>query len=355
MNKFQVFGLVLASLTSLMATSANAQITIDLLGIYQTEELCKNNPSLSDHKLCRAYYRDNPSPNTDTPAPSSTTDSTENNLYKQGIQLLRQGNYQSSLAIFDRVIAFNPNFAEAYALRALARSGLKYYQGALEDANQAIRLDSKLALAYHSRAYTLYLLRDYQAALEDANQAMRLKPVAGRYVFRSAIRFALGNYQDALEDVNRAIRLNSKLAIAYHSRGAILLALGEEQEALEDADRAVKLGQTEDSKQLIAAIYGYRGVTYYELGNIEKSIGDARTAIALDPESAEAMLNLAVILYTKGDRQNSFRLAEKAISLDRNVADLAYLKEMGWGKRLLADTQNFFKSPEIKDLLAVTR
>jgi tetratricopeptide (TPR) repeat protein len=354
MHKFPVLSLVLASLIPLMPTTANAQITIDLLGIYQTEELCKNNPSLSDHKLCRAYYKDNPSSNTDPPAPSSTTDSTVNNLYQQGIQLLQQDNYQGSLAIFDRVIASNPNFAETYAFRALARFGLKDYQGALEDANSGIRLDSRLALAYHSRAYILYSLRDYQAALEDANQAMRLAPSPTKYVLRGGIRFALGNYQDALEDVNRAIRLDSKLALAYNARSNILLALGEEQEALEDADWAEKLAKTGDLKRL-AAIYGQRSNVYYELGNVEKAIGDARTAIALNGESGEAMLNLAVMLHARGDRQKSFRLAEKAISLDRNVADLTYLKEMGWSKRLLADTQTFFKSPEMKDVLAAIR
>ncbi|NKB18618.1 MAG: hypothetical protein HC770_12325 [Pseudanabaena sp. CRU_2_10] len=50
-----------------------------------------------------------------------------------------------------------------------------------------------------------------------------------------------------------------------------------------------------------------------------------------------------MLLSAKGDRQESLRLAEKAIRLDRNLADLAYLKETGWGKRLLADTQTFFK------------
>ncbi|WP_281257349.1 hypothetical protein [Merismopedia glauca] len=43
-------------------------------------------------------------------------------------------------------------------------------------------------------------------------------------------------------------------------------------------------------------------------------------------------------------------MAEKAIGLDKNAANLQYLKERGWGKRLLEDTRTFFKSPEIQDL-----
>jgi hypothetical protein len=58
MNKFHVFGIILVALAPLNATSSNAQgvfttpapMPIDLIGVQQTGELCKNNPSLRRDK-----------------------------------------------------------------------------------------------------------------------------------------------------------------------------------------------------------------------------------------------------------------------------------------------------------------
>ncbi|PSB02338.1 hypothetical protein C7B64_13675 [Merismopedia glauca CCAP 1448/3] len=369
-KKIPLFGLVLASLTPLMPTTANAQITIDLLGIYQTEELCKNNPSLSDHKLCRGYYRQNrirrTSPNTSTPnyrrrnvpQTRSTPNSSSNRLSELGTRLLyEQGDYRGALIAFDRAIAINPKDAKAYVHRGYARYVLKDYQGAIADANRAISLNSSLANAYAVRGNARQGLRDYQGAMADANQIIRLDASSPMgYFNRSVARYALANYRGALADGDRAVRLAPKVANAYIVRGMARLALGDERKALQDAERAVTLAQQEGTPQkILAGGYSLRSTVQYELGNTDKAMSDSRTAIALDRDAAGSMLKLAVILYGRGDRQESLRLAEKAISLDRNVADLAYLKERGWGKRLLADTKNFFKSPEMKELLAVTR
>jgi tetratricopeptide (TPR) repeat protein len=335
-SQFKPFWMILTALAFLPASEVNAQIMFDLIAPVQ-EDIIKE-------------LRQQPRPT--APRPSQNSGASANKLYDQGLQLLRQENYQSSLAVYDRVITLNPSWASAYVNRDLARSGLKELQGALEDINYAIRLDSKLAGAYRARAYVLYKLRDYQTALEDLNQAMRLEPIAMGYHLRSAVSFALGNYQEALEDAKRALRLNPKLALAYAVQGGAYLALGEEQSALVNANQAVTLAQAGSPKSDLVGTYVNRSVVHYGLGNWEKAINDSRTAILLKPESAEAMLSLATILYARGDRQESLQLAEKAIRLDQNLADLKYLKETGWVGRLLTDAQTFFNSPQMKGILS---
>jgi tetratricopeptide (TPR) repeat protein len=436
MHKFRVFSLILASLIPLMPTSANAQITIDLLGIYQTEELCKNNPSLSNHKLCRAYYRQNPTrrtrpnnsrrrtrPNTFTPGSGSRnlqrcgkivdrllelhrqgvtqatvtlpgggtiTDSPDDLVddvwatcnrssntasptltvaapntstpnyaadrrYDEGTRLLyEQGDYRGALVAFDRAIAANPKDARAYVHRGYARYALKDYQGAIADAERAMSLDSSLLNAYAVRGNARHGLRDYRGALADANQMIRLNSNSPMgYFNRSMARYGLANYRGALADGDRAVRLAPKAPSSYLVRGMARLGLGDGRKALQDADRAIALGQEAGTPQkILAGGYSWRSTVRYELGDTDEAASDSRTAIALDRDAAGAMLRLAVILYGRGDRQESLRLAEKAIGLDKNSADLEYLKERGWGKRLLADTQTFFKSPEMKELLA---
>jgi hypothetical protein len=95
MNKFQVFGTLLIALVPLNATSSKAQgvftvpapMPMDLIGIQQTGELCKNNPSLRRDKpgFCKGkhysdYYKRRSSnqnrrrvtrPNTNTSRPNN--------------------------------------------------------------------------------------------------------------------------------------------------------------------------------------------------------------------------------------------------------------------------------------------
>jgi tetratricopeptide (TPR) repeat protein len=344
MSKFNYFWIILAALSLLVTSKANAQsfgAPIDILGPVQ-EDLIRE-------------IRQRPRQRTQPSSPQPIyTDTTADKLFDRGLQLLQQDNYQSSLAVYDKVLSLNPRWASAYVNRGLARSGLKDYQGGLEDVNYAIRLEPTLAGAYVARSYILYKIRDYQAAFEAVNQSMKREPSAIGYLVRGGILSAMGNYQAAFEDATRAIRLNPKLDGAYNLRGRILMVLGEENRALEDVNRAVDLGKLGVSTKRLAAFYGSLSIVHYELGNKEKTITDLRTATNLYPENDESMLALAIVLFATGDRQESLRLAEKAIRIDRNLADLAYLKEVGWGKRLLADTQTFFNAPQTKGMLSAT-
>jgi tetratricopeptide (TPR) repeat protein len=343
MRKFKYFWITLVALTPLTASKVNAQsfgAPIDILGPVQEDLIreVRQNP--------RRRQQSQPT----FPQPSSST----NKLFDKGLQLFKQGDYRAAIAVFDAVISRNPNFA-AYTYRGAARLGLRNYQGALEDINYAIRLNPQWFVSYQTRGVALYELRDYRASLENINQAMRLETFPEGYIARSAVHLALGNYQESIEDANRGIRLNPELAVAYAVRGAIQSVLGNKQRALEDANRAVALGQTGVSYRVLAEIYSRRGEIHYDLGNVEQAISDAQRAISINPEDDRGMLILAVFLYTKGVRQESFQFAEKAIRINGNLADIKYLKETGMSSHLLSDTQTFFNSPQILGLLSAIR
>jgi hypothetical protein len=64
------------------------------------------------------------------------------------------------------------------------------------------------------------------------------------------------------------------------------------------------------------------------------------------------MLALAVALYTKGDKEKGLSLGEAALKLDKRYATVTFLKDNLWGDRLIAATQNFLATPQIKAALA---
>jgi len=57
-------------------------------------------------------------------------------------------------------------------------------------------------------------------------------------------------------------------------------------------------------------------------------------------------------MYTKGESDKALQLATQALKLDKQVADVAYLKKNLWADRLIADTQKFFATPKMQALLS---
>ncbi|PMB01035.1 hypothetical protein CEN50_00830 [Fischerella thermalis CCMEE 5268] len=366
MVKFKYIWVISAFLAPLIATKSNAQVFIDLVGIMREAHCRDNYEELKNEPVCQEFYRGwNPTqrkrpnaniPSSSVPPQTPSTPSSSDNLYKQGNRLFEQGNYQGALVAFNRMIAINPQNAEAYASRSSVRYVLRDYRKALEDADRAISLNPSLASAYVVRGYVHHVLRNYQGELADANLVIRLdrsSPLG--YMNRSTARYALGNYQGALADASQAIRLDPKLPEAYLIRSIARLALGDKQKALKDVNQAVRLGQAGIANNRLAGVYSVRSIIQYELGNVDQAMNDSRTAIALDRQSVGSMLILAVALHTRGDRQESLRLAAEAIQMDNNRSSLQYLKERGWGNRLLADTKTFFQSPPMQVLLTTLR
>jgi Flp pilus assembly protein TadD len=57
-----------------------------------------------------------------------------------GITLSRQGNYQRAIESFDQALQLNPDDAEVYGYRCVARHKLGNQQGAIADCRHAIAL-----------------------------------------------------------------------------------------------------------------------------------------------------------------------------------------------------------------------
>ncbi|MBD2433766.1 MULTISPECIES: hypothetical protein [Fischerella] len=52
------------------------------------------------------------------------------------------------------------------------------------------------------------------------------------------------------------------------------------------------------------------------------------------------------------EKQQAITKAKQALSIDKQYADLAFLKKNLWSDRLLADTKNLLATPEIREFLA---
>jgi hypothetical protein len=53
-------------------------------------------------------------------------------------------------------------------------------------------------------------------------------------------------------------------------------------------------------------------------------------------------------LYAQGEQQKSLSMAQTALSLDKRLADVDYLKQNLWGDRLIADAQKLLSHPKLQ-------
>ncbi|MEY2984045.1 MAG: hypothetical protein RLZZ568_662, partial [Cyanobacteriota bacterium] len=83
-----------------------------------------------------------------SPTTIYTTDDYHQERLIEGMEHGMKGDYQRAIAIFSELIQRNPNDADAYFNRGIAREELHDYQGAIADQTQALTLNPQLADAY---------------------------------------------------------------------------------------------------------------------------------------------------------------------------------------------------------------
>jgi tetratricopeptide (TPR) repeat protein len=103
----------------------------------------------------------------------------------------------------------------------------------IEDYDNALRLNPNIADAYNNRGVAKKHLGRFSEAIADYDQAILLKPdFAVAYFNRGDAKKALGQYENALKDFDKAIELRPNLPQPYGNKGCTLVALGRHKEAL---------------------------------------------------------------------------------------------------------------------------
>lgn len=236
-------------------------------------------------------------------------------LIKVGQESYDSGKYDEAVNAFTRALEANPNSAEAYAGRGLAKRGLNDNAAALADITRALELDPKNADAYRGRSMLKRSQNDYQGALADADRSVQFAPNNYRnYLTRGLAKTGLQDFNAALADYNRAIELNPNYAQSYLYRGNAQLSLKNDRAALGDFDRFIAANQSNSSA------YNNRGLAKERLGDTQGAIADYEKAVSLNPNDATAKKNLARI---KARTDKSSTVAAGVIFNNGNIGGVA--------------------------------
>lgn len=117
---------------------------------------------MAEHALWSVWFR-------------SSTDPANHQLCR-GAQAIDRGDYHHAISHFDRALAIDPDFAEAYNQRSLARYYLEDYPAAMADADAAIQRMPCHFGAWSGKGHCHAHLGQMRQALDAYRKALQVNP-----------------------------------------------------------------------------------------------------------------------------------------------------------------------------------
>jgi len=230
---------------------------------------------------------------------------------------------QYARRMFDRAIEIDRNFARAHAGIADCCSFLYMYwdssKANLEEADassrKALQLDPESAEAHTSRGLALTLRREYDKARQEFEAALRLNlNLYEAHYFYGRACLTEGKFDEAVSHYRDAWRVRPEDYQAIFLSATPLVKLGRRDEA-SDADRqGVKVADAhlELNPDDARAWYLSAGALM-RLGQRDQALERARRALAIDPEDAGLLYNVACVYALAGSSEEALDHLDKAI------------------------------------------
>ena len=250
------------------------------------------------------------------------------NLYLLARQYWLTGNHGDTrreervMRICSRAVELDPQYAEAWALLAIAQSSLRYGFGHQVDdgfaaANAALSIDPAIPEARLPIVKRLVQRGKHEEAAAQMEEAIRLgsdswevNKEAGRfYLNKRDFPAATRHYEKAVELVESDFHAWGMLSTCYQ-------ALGDKAKLREAAKRMVSESQIavqQDPSN--GAALGILAGGYALLGETEKTREWIGRAMLVDPDNLNMRHNFACVLAMTGDKEAALKMLESTLSV----------------------------------------
>lgn len=285
---------------------------------------------------------------------------------ERGLALMGRGNFGGARAVFDAMVADDPEDAWALANRGIVHLAENNTTAAEADFERALALNPGVYVAYNGRGRLLMSRHDYRAAVEAFSTALRLSP--GNFFARGARAAAytmLGEHEAALADFRTLL---SEAPQTTELRAAIahaLVALGREEEARVElttlaADLTQGSYEWEEAlmtRSRIAAQVGWFDMAIADANDLlegsaarvpmlahrcrilaaanrdlDQALRDCNEALRMDDDFAEGLLSRALVRLRRGEFSEAARDYTAALALNGALGEarfgrgIAYLR-----------------------------
>ncbi len=187
---------------------------------------------------------------------------------------------------------------------------------------EALRRRSDIPVAHNNLGYVLLNQRKLDEAAPYFLKALQLKPdFAEAHYNLGMVHFLQGKTDDAVKNLREAVRLKPHLAGAHNQLGIALAGRGEFDPASSHFALALQYGFDP------AKVHTNLGKSRLAQGRIDAAVRHFREALRLQPQTPDALNNLAWILATHPQAQ--YRNGTEAVNLAERAAWLTKQEDAG--------------------------
>ena len=225
-----------------------------------------------------------------------------------------------ALAYYDKAIALDPRFADAYAGYARVATDVLAYdfantlpaavarKRAYEAAGRALALNPQLSLGYSVLALLQMLDGQHEEAVASARKAVALGPnSAEAYLNLAVVLIYAGLHEDALRAMETVLRLNPKPTRQVHEYQAFVLYMNHRY-----ADALAALGNGQDVAMDNLGLETLAGANA-RLGRLDEAKAAIKTLLQRQPEMCIAWFRVNFAHHAReqdlNDRLEALRLA----------------------------------------------
>lgn len=232
----------------------------------------------------------------------------------------------------DAAIEKNPNFVEAYLLRAAYKTDHNDPEGALEDLAAAEKISPNSALLFYEYARAYLALDEPQKAVQAAERAQQIDiTIVPVYLVLGEAYAANGQSDQAVEALHTFTTYATEDSSALFVLGKLSYMAGDYEEALDYLDRYIQEDNLPEARL-------YRGLTLVELKRGSEAEFELDHAMDFYPESFEANIGMTRALFLQEKFGSAATQADSAFlfaKTDKEKAQVYY-----WRAKSLEKTTN---------------
>lgn len=245
-----------------------------------------------------------------------------------GIALLAQGRLEEARAEFARVIAQEPEHAEAHYRLGYVLS----LQGRLEEASacceRALALDPAHVDALCNKGFILIQQGRVEEAMAGYRRALEIQPDHVKAQYNLAVLLLRqGRADEAAAGLRRALEREPGFAEAHYQLGNALVGRGRTDEAAACFRAVIALRPDHAEAQINL------GNTLVDAGRLDEAAACFRQAAALRPDSAEAHYNLGIALIKQDRPHEATDAFRQALALRPDYVEAHYNLGLGLVKQ----------------------
>lgn len=223
----------------------------------------------------------------------------------------RAGEVEAALNTLDRGLGVAPGDARLHATRAHALQSLGRMEEAGRALDTALEKDPREAVVYYYRGLWLRERGEFDAAMAAFDRAVALDPLHEQSALeRIDLVATSGNLDAAVRYSDLALERCGEVPQLCLQRGA--LELGRRKPDLAYPWLLKADAQRPDDP----AVLGNLGMAEAMRGDLAAAIRRFERVVELDPQAADAVAQLAMLVSASGDRRRAAELLERARAID---------------------------------------